>query len=176
VDRNRFAAMHCSIARTAGVVGDPWTLLVLRDLFLGINRYEELRRDLGIATNMLADRLDRLVSDGLVERRRYEQRPPRDEFLLTARGRDLFTVALTVMAWGDRHEAPDGPPMRLRHDGCGHPATPRVTCDHCGGELRLDNVTVLPGPGGRDAPGTTVVAERLLRRGPGHPADEQWSP
>src|SRR3982750_968444 len=99
VDRDRFAAMHCSIARTAGVIADPWTLLVLRDLFLGVNRYEELRRDLGIATNMLADRLERLVADGLAERRRYQERPPRDEYLLTARGRDLFTVALTVMAW-----------------------------------------------------------------------------
>lgn len=164
MDRDRFAAMHCSIARTAGIVGDPWTLLLLRDLFLGVNRYEELRRDLGIATNMLAERLDRLVADGLAERRRYAQRPPRDEYLLTERGKDLFTVALTVMAWGDRHEAAEGPPMRLRHDACGRSAVPRVTCDHCGGELRLDNVTVLPGPGGRDAPGTTVVAERLMRR------------
>jgi DNA-binding HxlR family transcriptional regulator len=169
MDRKRFAAMHCSIGRTAGVVGDPWTLLVLRDLFLGVNRYEELRRDLGIASNVLAERLDRLVADGLAQRHRYETHPPRDEYVLTEKGRDLFAVALTVMAWGDRHEAPEGPPMLLVHTGCGQPTTPVVTCAGCGGELHLDTVTARPGPGGRDAPGTSVVARRLMAEAAGDP-------
>lgn len=161
MDRDRFASIACSVARTSGVVGDPWALLVLRDLFLGLTRYDELRRDLGVATNVLADRLDRLVDAGLVVREAYQRAPVRHEYHLTEAGRDLYGVVVALMAWGDRYLAPDGPPMLLVHDTCGHRTTPVVTCDHCGGELTNDAVSVRPGPGGRHAPGTAVVAERL---------------
>ncbi|PSL04557.1 HxlR family transcriptional regulator [Haloactinopolyspora alba] len=161
MDRDRFATVACSIARTAGVVADPWTLLVLRDLFLGVHRYEELRRDLGVATNVLADRLDRLTEAGLISRHEYQRAPVRHEYRLTDAGHDLYGVVLSLMAWGDRHLAPDGPPMLLTHDTCGHDTAPVVACGRCGGELTDADVTVAPGPGGRHAPGTTVIAERL---------------
>jgi DNA-binding HxlR family transcriptional regulator len=160
VDRDRFAAIHCSIARAAGAVADPWTLLVLRDLFLGMRRYEELRRDLGVATNVLADRLDRLVAEGLAERHPYAARPMRYEYRLTDAGRELYGIVVALMAWGDRHRAgPGGAPMRLVH--AGHAAVPAVTCDRCGEVLTPETVRPLSGPGGRSAPGTALVAEFL---------------
>lgn len=161
MDRERFAAIHCSVARTAGLVADPWTLLILRDLFLGMTRYEELRRDLGVATNVLADRLDRLVEGGLAERRPYAERPVRHEYRLTEAGRELYDVVLALLAWGDRHLADQGPPLRLVHTGCGAPVVPTMTCDRCGGELTPDTVVAVPGPGGRTAPGTALVARFL---------------
>lgn len=157
----RFADIHCSISRASAVVADPWSLLVLRDLFLGLSTYEQLHRDLGIATNVLADRLDRLEAEGVIERRPYSERPPRDAYHLTASGRDLYGVILTLMAWGDRHRAPEGAPLRLTHGD--HAASPRVTCDACGEELTADSVTVHGGPGGRHARGTAVIAELLAR-------------
>lgn len=161
MDRERFAAIHCSVARAAGLVADPWTLLILRDLFLGMTRYEELRRDLGVATNVLADRLDRLVEGGLAERRPYAERPVRHEYGLTEAGRDLYDVVLALLAWGDRHLADQGPPLRLVHTGCGAPVVPTMTCDRCGGGLTPDTVVAVPGPGGRTAPGTALVARFL---------------
>jgi len=161
MDRNRFAGISCSVARTAGLIGDPWTLLVLRDIFLGLSRYEDLHRDLGVATNVLADRLDRLVACGLATRHAYQQRPVRHEYVLTPSGRDLYGIMLAMLAWGDRHLAADGPPMTVVHATCGHPAVPTVTCDHCGGELTDDTVSTRPGPGGSAGPGTAVIG-RLL--------------
>ncbi|PZF86299.1 winged helix-turn-helix transcriptional regulator [Jiangella anatolica] len=161
MDRDRFAGISCSVARAAGVVGDPWALLVLRDLYLGLTKYDELRRDLGVATNVLADRLNRLVTAGLVTREAYRDAPVRHEYRLTEAGHDLYGVVVALMAWGDRHLAPDGPPMLLVHAGCGEVTVPTVVCDTCGGPLTDDTVTVRPGPGGRHAPGTAVIAERL---------------
>ncbi|MFF4343281.1 winged helix-turn-helix transcriptional regulator [Kitasatospora sp. NPDC001540] len=177
MDRTRFADIPCSVSRAAGAVADPWTLLVLRDLFLGLRRFEELRQDLGIATNILSARLDHLVAEGLVERRRYSAHPPRDEYLPTDAGRDLHGVVLALLAWGDRHRSdPAGAPLVPRHTTCGHPARPVVACDHCGGELTDGTVEFVPGPGGRPARGTAVVAARLAAgplpdRGP-NPTDE----
>ena len=161
MDRDRFAAISCSVARTAGLIGDPWTLLVLRDMFLGLSRYEDLHRNLGVATNVLADRLGRLVARGLATRRAYQARPVRHEYLLTPAGRDLYGIVLAMLAWGDRHLAPDGPPMTLVHATCGHPTTPAVTCNHCGGGLAPDTVSTCPGPGGSAGPGTTLIGALL---------------
>ena len=161
MDRDRFAAIGCSVARTAGLIADPWTLLVLRDMFLGLARYEELHRDLGVATNVLADRLERLVSSGLATRHTYQQRPARHEYRLTPAGRDLYGVVLALLAWGDRHLAPSGPPMTLVHTACGQPTVPTVSCDKCGGELTDDTVRAYPGPGGFPGPGTALIAEFL---------------
>ena len=161
MDRDRFAAISCSVARTAGLIGDPWTLLVLRDMFLGLSRYEDLHRDLGVATNVLADRLDRLVAGGLATRQAYQQRPVRHEYLLTPSGRDLYGVVVAMLAWGDRHLAADGPPMTLVHATCGHPTAPKVTCARCGGELTHDTVGTRPGPGGSAGPGTALIGKLL---------------
>ncbi|MEV0169826.1 helix-turn-helix domain-containing protein [Streptomyces sp. NPDC050803] len=153
----RFARMHCSVARAAAVVADQWTVVILRDLFLGLSRYEDLRADLGIATNILADRLDHLVAEGIVERVAYQERPPRHEYRLTDSGRELYGVTLTLLTWGDRHRAVAGPPLVLFHETCGSAAEARVTCSECGTELRPDEVRHLPGPGGRTGPGTALV-------------------
>ncbi|MFI9812818.1 winged helix-turn-helix transcriptional regulator [Saccharothrix variisporea] len=161
MNRDRFTAMACSVARTSGLIGDPWTLLVLRDLFLGLTRFDELHRDLGVATNVLSDRLDRLMSAGLVERKPYQRNPVRYRYELTEPGKELYGVVLSLLAWGDRYMAVDGAPMELVHRDCGELTTPLVTCDNCGGELHVDDVEVRPGPGGRHAPGTVVIAELL---------------
>jgi DNA-binding HxlR family transcriptional regulator len=159
--RDRFADIHCSVARAAGVVADPWTLLILRDLYLGLHRYEELRQDLGIATNVLADRLDRLADHGLIESHAYQQNPVRHDYRLTAAGVDLYGVVLALMAWGDRHLAPSGPPLRVVHHDCGKRTHAAVTCAHCGASLTPDTTDLIGGPGGALAPGTAVIAARL---------------
>ncbi len=99
VDLSTFS---CSVARTLDVVGDKWTLLVLRDAFYGVRRFEDFARDLGIARNVLTDRLGTLVDAGVLERRQYTEHPPRFEYRLTAKGRDLLPVLLTMMRWGDK--------------------------------------------------------------------------
>lgn len=137
--------MDCSIARTLGLVGERWTLLVLRDAFYGLRRFEDFQHDLGIARNILTDRLAKLVDHGLLERRQYEERPPRYEYRLTAKGRDLMPLLLQLMRWGDKWERRgDEEPTKLIHETCGHATQPVTTCAHCGDELSLRNVRVDP--------------------------------
>lgn len=121
----------CSIARTMQVLGDRWTMLVVRDLFNGVRRFDELHDHLGVARDVLARRLALLVDEGLVERRpvAVEGRRGRHEYVLTAAGRDLRTVLVAVMDWGDRHRAgDDGPPMALRHRDCGEDVHAGLSC------------------------------------------------
>jgi len=172
MQRTGLGHITCSIARTAHVIGEWWTPLILRDLFAGIGRFEDLRRDLGVASNVLADRLATLAAHGIVERRAYQEAPTRYEYVLTDKGRDLFPIIAAFIRWGDRWETGDaGPPTMLVHDGCGRPTTPTLVCDHCGGELSADAVTTMAGPGGRTGPGTEVIgpllAERRARLAPG---------
>lgn len=165
MQRTRLGHMTCSIARTMDVIGEWWTPLVLRDLLAGVTRFEDLRRDLGIATNVLTDRLATLTEHGVVERHRYQTRPDRYEYLLTEKGRDLFGVVAAMVRWGDRWEsAGDGPPMLLVHDACGHPTSSVPTCEHCAAELTLDTVTGIAGPGGAAGPGTAVIGPLLAAR------------
>jgi DNA-binding HxlR family transcriptional regulator len=162
-----FAEMQCSLARTLEVVGDWWSPLVLRDLYLGVDRFDDLVSDLGISRNLLTSRLDKLVTGGVVRRERYQERPPRDRYLLTGAGRELVPILLTLMSWGDRWATPDGgPPLGVRHRTCGHVCTPRVTCSECGEPLRAEDLAPVPGPGGRPGPGTMLIAQRLSA-GPG---------
>src|SRR5687767_5069851 len=100
--RTSFADMNCSIAQALEVVGEWWTLLILRDVFLGVRRFDDFQKRLGIARNVLADRLDTLVERGILERRPYQDRPPRDEYVLTEKGRDLLPVIHALREWGDR--------------------------------------------------------------------------
>ncbi|WP_131738415.1 winged helix-turn-helix transcriptional regulator [Actinomadura roseirufa] len=156
--RTDFAGIACSIARSAAIVGDPWALLIMRDVALGLHRFDELQRDLGVATNVLSRRLERLVRDGLLLRELYSRRPDRYEYRLTEKGRDLVPVLLALTAWGDRWEAGDaGPPLTVRHRACGHDTQAAVTCRSCHGELTSDEVEYLPGPGGRAGPGTALI-------------------
>jgi DNA-binding HxlR family transcriptional regulator len=136
--RRSFEDMNCSIAQALEEVGEWWTLLIVRDLFInrGLHRFDEIQADLGIARNMLTERLNRLVDHDIVERRRYQDRPERYEYHLTEKGRDLFPVLMTLMAWGDKYAGwEDGPPVLVHHEDCDHDVTPIVACSHCGEEL-----------------------------------------
>jgi len=161
-----FADMHCSLARTLEVVGDWWTPLILRDIYLGIDRFADLATDLGLSRNLLTERLTTLVDNGILRRERYRDRPPRDRYVLTDAGLDLVPILVALTAWGDRWRSPDGgPPIQFRHGE--HRAKPTVACGTCGEPLTADRITAHPGPGGREAPGTMLIARRLA--GPGRP-------
>lgn len=163
--KQSFSDISCSIARAVEVVGQRWTPLVLRDLFAGMTRFEDIRRDLGIASNILAARLDELERHGVVERRRYQSAPPRYEYQLTDKGRDLYPVIATLLAWGDRWLAgADGPPALIVHSECGRVTTAKTVCAQCGGGLDAATATAAPGPGARPGPGTAVIGEFILGR------------
>jgi DNA-binding HxlR family transcriptional regulator len=142
----------CSLARTLEIVGQRWTLLVLRDLFNGICRFDDLADHLGIARNVLASRLARLTETGLAERVPYHQpgRRARHEYRLTGTGLDLCTVMVAFAGWGDRHLAgPAGPPARFEHRGCGAPVRAALLCDQGHLLTPSDRVRSRPGPGAR---------------------------
>ena len=162
MQRTSFRRMHCSLARALDAVGEWWTPLVLRDLYLGLTRFDQLHRDLGISAKVLTQRLAALVAAGIVERRAYQMHPRRHAYRLTEKGRALVPPLLALMAWGDRWASPDGkPPLLLRHQPCGRVIRAQVTCSHCGRELDASEVIPLPGPGGARAPGTALLAELL---------------
>jgi DNA-binding HxlR family transcriptional regulator len=139
----------CSIARTLEVVGERWTLLVLRDALFGLRRFDEFRASLGIASNVLAARLDRLCAEGLLQRQAYQTRPERHEYLLTDKGRDLAPVLLMIMKWGDRYYPnTTGPPRVAVHGGdCAGLLDDELTCDRCGLSVGFADVEMRPGPG-----------------------------
>lgn len=146
------AALPCSLARTLQIVGEWWTLLVLRDVCFGRNRFEEIHDHLGLARNILKTRLDTLVDHGLIERRRYQQHPDRYEYLPTEKGADLVPALLALVAWGDRWTAQDGPPVLFSHRSCGHDTVATVVCSACGSQLGRDDIDVRPGPGMASSP------------------------
>jgi DNA-binding HxlR family transcriptional regulator len=138
---------ECSVAATLELVGERWTLLIVRELLLGVHRFSELQADLGIARNVLQARLERLVADGIVERRRYQEHPPRDGYHLTEAGLDLWPTIISLMAWGDRYlPRPDGPPLTITHRGCGGEMDPHRLCARCGARLGPRDVWAAPGP------------------------------
>jgi DNA-binding HxlR family transcriptional regulator len=137
----------CSIAGTLEVVGERWTLLVIRDAFLGVRRFDDFQRDLGVARNVLQNRLERLVQEGILERRLYQERPARHEYRLTEKGIDLWPVIVALMKWGDRHVYPDGPPVVITHRDCGGEVDDHRTCSRCGAQLEARDVKARPGPG-----------------------------
>ena len=149
---NTYDGQQCSVARTLEVIGERWTLLIVRDAFLGVRRFDDFQRSLGIARNVLNTRLQRLVDSGLLERRRYQVRPERHEYCLTEMGLDLWPSLVALMQWGDRHLAgADGPPLRIEHRGCGGGVDERRSCERCGervgpGEVRA--VVREPAPAG----------------------------
>lgn len=134
---NRLSSVQaCSIARALNVVGERWTLLIVRDALLGVTRFDGFLRSLGISRNILADRLNTLVGAGVLDRVPYQERPTRHEYHLTDRGRELVPVLLALMQWGDRHFAgPAGPPRLAEHETCGGPAHAVVDCADCGRSL-----------------------------------------
>src|SRR6478672_11381678 len=144
--RTSFGAMPCPIARGLERVGEWWSILILRDAFYGLTRFDDFQQSLGIAPNMLARRLDALVEAGLLERRRYSERPPRDEYLLTERGRDFRPVLLAFMAWGNRHLAPEGASVRLVDAATGLPADPVLVDRNTGRPLDAPGFVMAAGP------------------------------
>jgi DNA-binding HxlR family transcriptional regulator len=162
MQRTPFGEMACSIARTLDAVGEPWTPLIVRDVFVGIGRFDELHRDLGISRKVLAERLQALIEREILVRKAYSQRPPRYEYVLTPKGLEICEVIFAMIAWGDRWTAGEaGPPALLRHTVCGEVAHAVVTCSSCGERLAAADVRPEPGPGGRSARGTVLMASRL---------------
>lgn len=148
MQRTRFDTMACSIARTVDVVGEPWSPLILRDVYAGITRFEQLQQDLGISRKVLAERLRWLVDNQILERREYSSRPPRHEYVLTTRGAELCDVLLVMAHWGDRWLAGEpGPPVLHRHHTCGRITHVELHCAACGAPMTATDVDLLPGPG-----------------------------
>jgi DNA-binding HxlR family transcriptional regulator len=138
----------CSVARALEVLGERWTLLIVRDALLGLRRFEEFQHSLGVARNVLTDRLNRLVDAGILHRVPYQERPRRHEYHLTPAGRQLAVPVISLMQWGDRHVAgPGGPPRLARHHGCGGALRAELVCATCGQAPPAGEMEVVPGPG-----------------------------
>ncbi|MEY2417805.1 MAG: hypothetical protein QOG90_485 [Actinomycetota bacterium] len=143
-----FADMNCSIAQSLEIIGEWWTLLILRDCFLGIRRFDDFVERLGIARNVLTNRLDTLVDAGVLERHPYDEGRGRFDYVLTDKGRALWPVISALRQWGDEWILGEGnEPMLLEHKACGHATTVVPTCDHCGEALDARAVRAVPGPG-----------------------------
>jgi DNA-binding HxlR family transcriptional regulator len=143
-----FAGQNCSIAATLAIVGERWTLLVMREVLLGRRRFLDIKRHTGIAGNILSDRLNTLVEQGLLRRRLYSEHPESYEYLPTERGRDLNPVLVELMRWGDRHVFGQGrEPRVLVHATCGGDANPMLVCGNCHEVIDAADLRVRPGPG-----------------------------
>jgi DNA-binding HxlR family transcriptional regulator len=155
MQRKNIGLMQCPIARSLERVGEWWSILILRDAFLGLSRFDEFAESLGIAPNMLTRRLKGLVASGLLEKRRYQERPPRFEYVLTERGRDFRPVLWTLLSFGNRHFAPEGASVQIIDAGSGEVADP-VLIDRRSGKL-------LTPPQFRAAPGPAATARTRAR-------------
>jgi DNA-binding HxlR family transcriptional regulator len=151
MQRVSFRDMNCSVAQALEVVGEWWSLLVVRDALVGVTRFDEFQRRLGISRNVLNDRLTRLVAEGVLEKVAYQDRPPRHDYVLTEKGRALWEVVDAMRRWGDQWASPAaGPPMELVHRSCGHATRPTLHCSECDEALGLRDVTLAYGPGADD--------------------------
>jgi DNA-binding HxlR family transcriptional regulator len=149
--RHDYPGQTCSIAKALEVVGERWTLLIVRDVMTGHRRFDELQKSLGVARNVLSARLQRLVEEDILERRPYQESPERYEYFLTEKGLDLWPSLIALLGWGDRHtEYPDGPPMLVFHKECGGSVSDRGVCERCGETLTA-----------RDARAVRVAEEAL---------------
>ncbi len=142
--RSSVAHLECSIARSLELVGEWWSLLVIREVFFGHHRFETMREELGISRNILTDRLNTLVEGGILHRVPVEA--GHHEYRLTEKGADLYEVLVAIMQWGDRWNSPGGPPTVLVHS-CGQPATPHLHCDKCGEQMTGPTTRLIDGPG-----------------------------
>jgi DNA-binding HxlR family transcriptional regulator len=142
----------CSMARTVSVIGDRWTLLILRECFLRIRRFEGFQSALGITRHLLAERLKKLVRYGVLRRIPYQESPKRYEYILTQKGLDLYPIMMAIVHWGDTHMADErGRPLVHVHRKCGRPFDPVMVCSECGEPLLAREVDVHPGPGARQS-------------------------
>ena len=160
MERKSFADMHCSVAQCLEVVGEWWSMLIVRDAFLGVTRFDRFQDRLGISRNILNERLTRLVEEGVMQRVRYSEHPPRYEYRLTAKGRDLWPVLTAMRQWGDKYAAPTGPPLQLVHKSCGKVSQAVLTCSACGERLTPRDVQAVAGPGDLDGLVASVRTEQ----------------
>jgi DNA-binding HxlR family transcriptional regulator len=147
MQRTTFEGMNCSVAQCLEVIGEWWTPLILRDLFLGVSRFDQLQSRLGIARNILTDRLNHLIEHGVLEKVPYQTNPERVDYRLTEKGIDLWRVLTAMREWGDRWAAPDGPTIQLLHRSCGQVASTVMVCSECGEPLKRGQLRLVPGPG-----------------------------
>lgn len=146
------ANQPCSIARSVAVIGDRWTLMILRDAFLGVRRFEAFQARLGISRTIITERLKLLVAEGVLTRLVYQDRPIRHEYRLTEKGLDLYPVVMAIVSWGDRHYAGEaGAPLLHRHKACGCDFHPVMTCSACHAPVAAREVETRPGPGAAES-------------------------
>ncbi len=141
------ADQPCSISRSLAVLGERWTLVILKQAFAGTRRFDDFVRTTGISRGRLATRLSELVDHGILERVDYKDTRTRSEYRLTPRGHDVYPILMALRAWGDEHLAPDGPPLGYVHSDCGGGVAVQLVCDRCGEPLDARAVTVVEGPG-----------------------------
>lgn len=156
MERKSFGGMPCPIARTLERVGEWWSILILRDALQGLTRFDQVQKSLGIAPNMLTRRLNSLVDAGMLMRRRYNDHPPRDEYVLTELGRDFRSVAVAMHAWGNKHFTPEGVSVALVDGDSGEEVDLALADSKTGKLLDLDELVFAPGP-----QATASVKERL---------------
>jgi DNA-binding HxlR family transcriptional regulator len=143
-----FTDQNCSVAGALSIVGERWTLLVMRDVLLGRRRFADIKRSIGVASNILTDRLEMLVEHGLLRRKLYSEHPEAYEYVPTRKGVELNPVIVTLMQWGDRYAAPAaGPPRVPVHTTCDHDAHPQMRCSHCEEVIQSGDLRLRPGPG-----------------------------
>jgi DNA-binding HxlR family transcriptional regulator len=148
MQRTQFGEMACSIARTVDVIGEPWSPLIVRNIYIGVTRFDQLQQSLSISRKVLAERLRWLTETGVLERREYSVRPARYEYVLTAKGLELFDVLMVMVAWGDKWLAGEaGPPVLYRHHACGQVSHVDLHCSICDQPMHATDIDVLPGPG-----------------------------
>ena len=140
---------NCSAARTLELIGERWTMLVIRDVFSGRRRFDQIQESLGVARNVLASRLQLLVDEGILEKRAYQERPERHEYFLTEKGLDLWPILVALIGFGDKYLSPEegGPPVLILHKGCDGRVNDRRICERCGAELGVRDAYGVPGPG-----------------------------
>ena len=130
--RAALSSQTCTLARAVALVGDEWTILILRELFLGTRRFDEFLRQAGMSPHLLSQRLKKLETEGIVKRHAYSERPPRHEYRLTKMGQALWPAIISLKQWGDDWLGDEEVPVRLRHKACGHDTRPHLTCPECG--------------------------------------------
>src|SRR6201985_1920487 len=146
--RRDYPNQPCSLAHSLEVIGERWSLLIIRDVMNGNRRFSGIQGSLGIAKNVLSARLQRLIDEEILERRAYQESPPRHEYFLTQKGLDLWPALIALMHWGARYSAgPAGPPMIVVHRGCGGEVSERGICESCGEVLTARDSKAVPGPG-----------------------------